>query len=141
MFVDYSSAFNILKHLNPFKALYQEKKDPGLNPLLCQLSFNFLSDRPQALRVEIHVSPAIFLSTKTHPQLCSELPAVLCVGYYCVAWSDTTAVIKFDDDTVLVSLIFNNNEKVRKLENWCQENNRLLSVSKTIELIVDFCTN
>ncbi|KAI5613979.1 gastrula zinc finger protein XlCGF28.1-like [Silurus asotus] len=48
-------------------------------------------------------------------------------------------------DTVVVGLISNNDEmaylqEVKNLQRWCQENNLLLNVSKTKELIVDFST-
>ncbi|KAI5090391.1 NACHT, LRR and PYD domains-containing protein 12-like [Silurus meridionalis] len=65
--------------------------------------------------------------------------------YDCVATSNSTTIIKFADDTVVVSLISNNNETaylqdVKNLEKGCQENNLLLNVSKTKELIVAFIT-
>ncbi|KAI5085493.1 gastrula zinc finger protein XlCGF28.1-like, partial [Silurus meridionalis] len=49
----------------------------------------------------------------------------------------------FADDTVVVGLISNNDEtayqqEVKILEKWCQENNLLLNINKTKELIVDF---
>ncbi|KAK1789992.1 hypothetical protein P4O66_002307 [Electrophorus voltai] len=51
-------------------------------------------------------------------------------------------IVKFADDTVVVGLISDNDERayleeIKHLENWCQENNLLLNVSKTKELIVD----
>ncbi|KAI5109546.1 gastrula zinc finger protein XlCGF28.1-like, partial [Silurus meridionalis] len=65
--------------------------------------------------------------------------------YDCVATSNSTTIIKFADDTVVVGLISNNDEtaylqEVKNLERWCQENNLLLNVSKTKELIMDFST-
>ncbi|KAK1803230.1 hypothetical protein P4O66_021232, partial [Electrophorus voltai] len=46
------------------------------------------------------------------------------------------------DDTIVMGLISDNDERayleeIKHLENWCQENNLLLNVSKTKELIVD----
>ncbi|KAI5103598.1 gastrula zinc finger protein XlCGF28.1-like [Silurus meridionalis] len=63
--------------------------------------------------------------------------------YDCVASSNSTTIIKFADDTVVVGLISNNDEtdylqEVKNLKRWCQVNNLLLNVSKTKELIVDF---
>ncbi|KAI5085914.1 hypothetical protein C0J45_23088, partial [Silurus meridionalis] len=65
--------------------------------------------------------------------------------YNCVATSNSTTIIKFADNTVVVGLISNNDEtaylqEVKNLERWCQENNLLLNVSKTKGLIVDFST-
>lgn len=47
------------------------------------------------------------------------------------------------EDTVVVGLISNNTEtaylqEIRNLKNWCQENNLLINVRKTKELIMDF---
>ncbi|KAK1795620.1 hypothetical protein P4O66_001117 [Electrophorus voltai] len=57
------------------------------------------------------------------------------------ATSSSTIIVKFADDTILMGLISDNDERayleeIKHLENWCQENN-LLNVSKTKELIVD----
>ncbi|KAK1796449.1 hypothetical protein P4O66_009500 [Electrophorus voltai] len=62
--------------------------------------------------------------------------------YDCTATSSSTIIVKFADDTVVVGLISDNNERayleeIKHLENWCQENNLLLNVSKTKDLIVD----
>ncbi|WP_213087187.1 hypothetical protein, partial [Chitinophaga agrisoli] len=62
-----------------------------------------------------------------------------------LANSNTTTIIKFADDTVVMGLISNNNEmdylrEIKNLETWCQENHLLLNVSKTKEMIVDFST-
>ncbi|KAK3545487.1 hypothetical protein QTP70_007737 [Hemibagrus guttatus] len=57
----------------------------------------------------------------------------------------STNMIKFADDTAVVSLISNNGkmtylEEIKNLETWCQGSNLLLNVSRTKELIVDFST-
>ncbi|KAI5616883.1 gastrula zinc finger protein XlCGF28.1-like [Silurus asotus] len=59
--------------------------------------------------------------------------------------TDRPQAVWFADDTIVVGLISNNDEiaylqEVKNLERWCQENNLLLNVSKTKELIVDFST-
>jgi endonuclease/exonuclease/phosphatase (EEP) superfamily protein YafD len=55
----------------------------------------------------------------------------------------SNSIIKFEDDTTAVGLITNNDEtayreEVKVLGVWCQENNLLLNVSETKEMIVDF---
>ncbi len=55
----------------------------------------------------------------------------------------STSIIKFADDTVVLGLIFNNDEtayldEVERLTSWCQDNCLSLNVRKTKELIVDF---
>ncbi|KAI5093528.1 hypothetical protein C0J45_16666 [Silurus meridionalis] len=62
-------------------------------------------------------------------------------AYDCVATSNSTTIIKFADNTVVVGLISNNDEtvylqEVKNLERWCQGNNLLLNISKNKELIV-----
>ncbi|KAK1805844.1 hypothetical protein P4O66_012894, partial [Electrophorus voltai] len=62
--------------------------------------------------------------------------------YNCAVTSSSTIIVKFADNTVVMGLISDNDERaypeeIKHLENWCQENNLLLNVSKTKELIVD----
>ncbi len=61
----------------------------------------------------------------------------------CVSSHSSTSIVKFADDTVVLGLIFNNDEtaylgEVERLTSWCQDNCLSLNVSKTKELIVDF---
>ena len=54
----------------------------------------------------------------------------------CVAKHDSNTIIKFADDTTVLSLITDNNEtvyweEVRDLEVWSQDYNLSLNVSKT----------
>ncbi len=53
------------------------------------------------------------------------------------------SIIKFAKDTVVLGLIFNNDEtayldEVERLTSWCQDNCLSLNASKTKELIVDY---
>ena len=73
----------------------------------------------------------------------------------CVSSEPTVRMIKFADDTTVEGLISTTNSKkspiadpekeyrseVKKLEEWCDENNLELNVSKTKEIIVDFRKN
>uniref|UniRef100_A0A3B4FGV2 Reverse transcriptase domain-containing protein n=1 Tax=Pundamilia nyererei TaxID=303518 RepID=A0A3B4FGV2_9CICH len=141
LFVDYSSAFNTII---PSK-LFTKLTDLGLSSSLCQWILNFLTDRPQSVRVGKQVSPSISLSTGA-PQGCVLSTLLYSLYTYdCVATSDTTSIVKFADDTAVVGLISDNIEtayleEIRNLETWCQENNLLLNIRKTKELIVDFTT-
>ncbi|KAL6490166.1 hypothetical protein MHYP_G00005110 [Metynnis hypsauchen] len=138
LFVDYSSAFNTII---PSK-LTTKLLDLGLHSSLCDWIFSFLTDRSQAVRMGHFVSPTVILSIGA-PQGCVLSPLLYSLYTYdCVSTSSSNTIIKFADDTVVVGLISNNNEKayleeIARLENWCQGNNLLLNVSKTKELIVD----
>ncbi|KAI5613412.1 gastrula zinc finger protein XlCGF28.1-like [Silurus asotus] len=124
LFVDYSSPFNTIIP----STLTSKLEVLGLSLLLCQWISKFLTDRPQAIRGCVQ-SPLLY-SLYT---------------YDCAATYNSTTIIRFADDTVEGGLISNNNEtaylqEVKNPERWCQENNLLLNVSKTKELIVDFST-
>ncbi|MFY0323997.1 RNA-directed DNA polymerase, partial [Bacillus sp. YIM B13585] len=137
LFVDYSSAFNTIIP----STLTSKLEVLGLSLLLCQWISNFLTDSPQVARVGKHTSSTLTLSTGA-PQGCVLSPLLYSLYTYdCVATSNSTTIIKF----VVVGPISNNNEtaslqEVKNLERWCQENNLLLNVSKTKELIVDIST-
>ncbi|KAI5607308.1 hypothetical protein C0J50_7060 [Silurus asotus] len=141
LFVDYSSAFNTIISFT----LTSKLEVLGLSLPLCQWISNFLTDRPQAVRVGKHTSSTLTLSAGA-PQGCVLSPLLYSLYTHdCKATSNSTTIIKFADDTVVVGLISNNDEmaylqEVKNLERLCQENNLLLNVSKTKELIVDFST-
>lgn len=61
----------------------------------------------------------------------------------CVATHSSNSIIKFADDTTVVSLISKNDElayreEVKQLTDWCRANNLSLNVDKTKEMVVDF---
>ena len=61
----------------------------------------------------------------------------------CKTTDNSTHIVKFADDTTICGFISGNNEtkyraQIETTVNWCRENNLLLNVSKTKELIVDF---
>ncbi|KAF7694079.1 gastrula zinc finger protein XlCGF28.1-like, partial [Silurus meridionalis] len=141
LFVDYSSAFNTIIP----STLTSKLEVLGLSLPLCQWISNFLTDRPQAVRVGKHTSSTLTLSIGA-PQGCVLSPLLYSLYTYdCVATFNSTTIIKLADDTVVLGLISNNDktaylQEVKNLERWCQENNLLLNISKTKELIVDFST-
>ncbi|KAK3558122.1 hypothetical protein QTP86_009877 [Hemibagrus guttatus] len=129
LFVDYSSAFNIIIP----SILTTKLEILGLSLSLCRWISNFQTDRPHAVRVGKHVSPSLTLSTEA-PQGCVLSPLLYSLYIYdCVATSSSTNLISHNDQTAYL-------EEIKNLETWCQDNNLLLNVSKTKELIVDFST-
>ncbi|KAK1792040.1 hypothetical protein P4O66_001818 [Electrophorus voltai] len=138
LFIDYSSAFKIIIP----SLLTTKLEDLGLHTSLCDWTSNFLTDRPQSVWVGNCVSSTLTLSTGA-PQGCVLSPLLYSLYTYdYAATSSSTIIVKFADDTVVMGLISDNDERayleeIKHLENWCQENNLLLNVSKTKELIVD----
>ncbi|KAK1788837.1 hypothetical protein P4O66_014842 [Electrophorus voltai] len=122
LFVDYSSAFNtIIPSL-----LIIKLEDLGLHTSLCDWISNFLTDRPQSVRVGNCVSSTLTLSTGA-PQGCVLSPLLYSLYTYdCTATSSSIIIVKFADDTVVMGLISGNDERayleeIKHLENWCQE--------------------
>ncbi|KAI3354907.1 hypothetical protein L3Q82_004701 [Scortum barcoo] len=139
LFIDYSSAFNTIV---PSK-LVTKLRDLGLNSALCDWILNFLTGRPQAVRMGSTTSSTLTLNTGA-PQGCVLSPLLYSLFTHdCVATHSSNTIIKFADDTTVIGLITGDDEtayreEVRALTSWCQDNNLHLNVSKTKELIVDF---
>uniref|UniRef100_A0A8C7KSN5 Reverse transcriptase domain-containing protein n=1 Tax=Oncorhynchus kisutch TaxID=8019 RepID=A0A8C7KSN5_ONCKI len=138
LFNDYSSAFNTIV---PSK-LVIKLETLGLDTALGNWVLDFLTGRPQVVRVGNNISTPLILNTGA-PQGCVLSPLLYSLFTHdCVATHASNS-IKFADDITVVGLITNNNEtayreEVRALGVWCQENNLTLNVNKTKEMIVDF---
>ncbi len=139
LFVDYSSAFNTI---DPCK-LVSKLLNLGLNGILCMWIKDFLTNRPRTVRVGSHHSSSLSLSTGV-PQGCVLSPLLYSLYTLdCTSTHPSNTIIKFADDTTVVGLISNNNETayrdgVCKLTEWCKDNNLILNIKKTKELIIDF---
>ncbi len=139
LFIDYSSAFNTIV---PTK-LTNKLTGLGLNTSLCDWIQDFLTGRPQVVKVGQFTSNSITLNVGA-PQGCVLSPLLYSLYTHdCVSSHRSTSIIKFADDTVVLGLISNNDEtayldEVERLTSWCQDNCLSLNVSKTKELIVDF---
>ncbi len=139
LFIDYSSAFNTIV---PTK-LAVKLSDLGLNTSLCDWIQDFLTARPQVVKVGQFTSNSITLNIGA-PQGCVLSPLLYSLYTYdCVSSHSSTSIVKFADDTVVLGLINNDDEaayldEVERLTSWCQDNCLSLNVSKTKELIVDF---
>lgn len=109
-----------------------------LLPAFLNIYMFFLLYMTQLLSVRVGSLPSTSLSTGA-PQGCVVLLDSLHT-YDCVATSHNTSIFKFADDTVVVGLISHNVEKAFLEEIGNLENNLLLNIRKTKELIVDFST-
>jgi hypothetical protein len=140
LFIDYISAFNTVV---PTK-LITKLRNLGLNTSLFNWILNFLTGRPQVVRVGNNTSATLIFNTGA-PQRCVVSPLLSSCSLM-TAWPGTTPTpppFKFADDTTVVGLITDNNEtayreEVRDLAVWCQDNNLSLKVIKTKERIVDY---
>ncbi len=142
LFIDFSSAFNTIipqQLINKLNLL-------GLNNSLCNWILDFLTGRPQSVRVGHNTSSTTTLSTGA-PQGCVLSPLLFTLlTHDCTAKFSSNHIIKFADDTTVVGLISNNDEthyreEVAQLAEWCGVNNLSLNVEKTKELVMDFRRN
>ncbi|XP_061139787.1 carbohydrate sulfotransferase 6 isoform X3 [Syngnathus typhle] len=138
LFVDFSSAFNTIvpQRLSKLDGL-------GLSTYLCNWLLDFLCQRPQVVRVGDKISASITLSTEA-PQGCVLSPLLFTLlTHDCTATYSDNRIVKFADNTTLVGLITKGDETQYRLEvdlltTWCRDNNLLLNVDKTKEIVVDF---
>ncbi len=141
--IDYSSAFNTIV---PTK-LAVKLSDLGLNTSFCDWIQDFLTARPQVVKVSQFTFNSITLNIGA-PQGCVLSPLLYSLYTHdCVSSCSSTSIVKFADDTVVLGLInYDVNEaaylaayldEVERLTSWCQDNCLSLNVSKTKELIVD----
>ncbi len=143
IFIYYSyTIVYILYTIVPTK-LAVKLSDLGLNTSLCDWIQDFLTARPQVVKVGQFTSNSITLNVGA-PQGCVLSPLLYSLYTHdCVSSHSSTSIIKFADDTVVLGLINNNDEaayldEVERITSWCQDNGLSLNVSKTKELIVDF---
>ncbi|XP_049573464.1 ribonuclease P protein subunit p29 isoform X1 [Syngnathus scovelli] len=139
LFVDFSSTFNTIV---PQKLICKLDK-LGLSTSLCNWLLDFLCQRPQVVRVGDKFSASITLSTGA-PQGCVLSPLLFTLlTHDCTAIYSDNRIVKFADDTTMVGLITKGDETQCRLEvdlltAWCRDNNLLLNVNKTKEIVVDF---
>jgi len=139
LFVDFSSAVNCIIS----GRLVSKLHGLGISTNICRWINDFLTDRPQSVRLGLQLSSVLTLSTGA-PQGCVLSPLLyILYTHDCTPVHESNTIIKFADDTTVVGLIHNNDEsayrdEIQKLSVWCSTNNLSLNASKTKEVVVDF---
>ncbi len=139
LFVDFSSAFNtIIPNL-----LLPKLTQLSMPTSVCQLINSFLTYRQQLVRLGKFSSSTRSISTGA-PQGCVLSPLLFSLYTNdCTSKDPSVKLLKFADDTTLISLIQDSDEsayrqEVKELAVWCSINNLELNTLKTVEMIVDF---
>ncbi|KAK3557694.1 hypothetical protein QTP70_034108, partial [Hemibagrus guttatus] len=115
----------------------------GINTSLCNCILDFLTGRPQSVRIGNSTSGAPTLNTGA-PQGCMLSPLLFTLlTHDYAAMHSSNHIIKFADDTAVVGLISKNDEsayreEVQRLTAWCKDNNLSLNMEKMKEMDVDF---
>ncbi len=129
LFVDFSSAFNTILP----DRLVNKLLDLGISHSICLWIKDFLSDRPQKVKVGRHYSSCLSLSTGS-PQGCVLSPLLYTLyTHYCTPTHSSNTIIKFasgGDESAY-------RDEVEQLSMWCIKNNLALKITKIKELIID----
>ncbi len=117
--------------------------DLGLNSSLCDWIQDFLTGRPEVVKLGQFTSNSITLNSRSPTGLCPESPAS--------TLSTPTTACPLTAPPLLLNLLMilwfwassptimrPHLDEVERLTSWCQDNCLSLNVSKTKELIVDF---
>ena len=142
LFIDFSSAFN---NIIPAR-LCDKLLQMGVVKSMCDWVFDFLTNRSQVVKVHNKLSQPLPISIGA-PQGCV-LSSLLYLLYTndLISLSDLVKMFKFADDTTVTGLISGNDETayrgvVSSITEWCDQNNLSLNISKTKEIVVDYCKN
>ncbi|KAK3539832.1 hypothetical protein QTP70_013351 [Hemibagrus guttatus] len=137
LFVDFSSAFNII-----IPILLQLSVPSSI----CQWITSFLTDRHQLVKLGKFTSYSRTTSTGV-PQDCVLSPLLFSLYTNdCTSTDPSVKLLKFKDDTTVIGLIQDGDEsayrqEIEQLAAWCSLNNLELNTLKTVEMIVDFRRN
>ena len=138
LFMDFSSAFNTMLP----QTLLDRMKQMGVNPYIISYCA-FLIERQQQVKVNFTLSEVQSISTGA-PQGCVSSP-FLFITYtnYLRNQHPNNYIIKFSDDTVILSLLNKKSnidlyrQELGEVVEWCEEQNLILNVKKTKEIVFD----
>ena len=139
LFVDFSSAFNTIQPLLLADRLLHHF---NLDPNLIGWITDFLTNRSQCVRVN-GVFSSVLSSSTGSPQGCCLSPLLFILyTYECRSSFSNRHILKFADDTVMVSLLQEDEKEhgpaLDDFVAWCEESSLELNVSKTKDMIIDF---
>jgi hypothetical protein len=117
--------------------------DMGADTGLLLWIYNYLTNRPQYVKLNNHLSEIICTSTGA-PQGCVLSPLLFTIYTNdCISNTRNCQIIKYADDTAIIGNIVNDDEssyrkQITEFVEWCDNNFLELNVKKTKELIEDF---
>ncbi|KAK7884028.1 hypothetical protein WMY93_027151 [Mugilogobius chulae] len=126
--------------------LIEKLAELGIPTPTCNWILDFLIERPQVVRIGQRVSDQLTLSTGS-PQGCCLSPKLFTLYTHdCVSKHNNTIIIKYADDTTILGLIRGGDESgyrstVKNIVNYGDENNLILNIDKTKEVVIDFRRN
>lgn len=138
----YSLILVLLLILIPSK-LISKLTDLRISPSLCNWILDFLTNRPQSVRIDNHNSSILALNTGV-PRGCVLSPILYSLfTHNCQSEHVSNSIIKFADDITVVGLVSGDNEQAYKEEvdhliEWCASNSLIINTQNTKELIVDY---
>lgn len=137
LFADFSSAFNTMQ---PHLLIERLVSKFELSHQLVSWILDFLTGREQRVSGNGCLSDSVTISTGS-PQGCVLSPLLLYTDE-CRSRQEDSYLIKFSDDTALLSLLYgsesNHQSPLTDFISWCDCNFLDLNVSKTKELVIDF---
>ncbi|XP_077475191.1 battenin isoform X3 [Stigmatopora argus] len=142
MFFDLSSAFNTIQPV----LLRGKLEEAGVRNHLAAWIIDFLTDRPQYVRLQDCTSDVVACSTGA-PQ--GTVLSPLLFSLYTSDFkhnTDTCHLQKFSDDTAIVGRVTDGNDLeyrgvITAFVDWCRQNHLYINNSKTKEMVIDFQMN
>ena len=131
-----------VQHLTQSK-LILKLSQLGISTSLCNWILDFLTDRPQSVKLDKLFSSPITLNTGVPQGFVLSPPLYSLFTHDCVPVYGSNSIIKFTDNTTVIGLIRGDDEvayrdEVQHLAAWCDDTNLTLNTQKTKEIIGDF---
>lgn len=114
----------------------------ALHHTLCEWFLDFLTCRPQSVRIRNRTSASIITNIGT-PQGCVLSPILFSLFTHdCVTSHKDNIILEFEDNNTVLGHITDRDEEANRREvaslvSWCEDNNLTLNTNKTKGMIVD----